>query len=166
MTSFLFRALIYYHVKRNNASQLKRFLQKSRQSCPRRAQYKQNTPKNRRKHRLLHTVCPLAYRSETRTHRTISPQWDKIGLTCARNYAILRMEPPKERFRRANNPKVGSTPNIAAPLFSDRPKQLADAPQQHFDRLRRIDTKDLHALTSSCRICAKTPKGSKRLTVS
>ena len=131
MTSFLFRALIYYHVKRNNASQLKRFLQKSRQSCPWRAQYKQNAPKNRRKHRQLHAFCPLDDRANlertvrsSRIELAIWARWDKNCLTCARNYAILRMEPPKERFRRANNPKVGSTPNIAAPLFQIAPNNL------------------------------------------
>ena len=54
----------------------------------------------------------------------ISEQWDKNGLTYVRNYVILRMEPPKERFRRAHNPKVGSTPNIAAPLLQIAPNNL------------------------------------------
>lgn len=45
MTSFLFRALIYYHVKKNNASQLKQFLQNLRQSCSGRAQQTQKTRK-------------------------------------------------------------------------------------------------------------------------
>ena len=108
MTSFLFRALIYYHVKRNNASQLKRFLQKSRQSCPWRAQYKQNAPKNRRKHRQLHAFCPPGDRANlertvrsSRIELAIWARWDKNGLICARIMLFLRMEPPKERFRRA-----------------------------------------------------------------
>ena len=45
MTSFLFRALIYYHVKKNNASQLKQFLQNLRQSSSGRAQQTQKTRK-------------------------------------------------------------------------------------------------------------------------
>ena len=135
MTSFLFRALIYYHVKKNNASQLKQFLQNLRQSFPgahSRRKRREKSPhfKSRRiqppiraaKHdaRALWQIraCKSGRQSE------ISVQWDKNGLTYARSYVILQMEPPKERFRRAHNPKVGSTPNIAAPLFQIAPNNL------------------------------------------
>lgn len=76
--------------------------------------------------RAATTPHDLDARMHDRTafNHAVSSQWDKNGLTCAPNYAILRMEPPKERFRRANNPKVGSTPNIAAPLFQIAPNNL------------------------------------------
>lgn len=135
MTSFLFRALIYYHVKKNNASQLKQFLQNLRQSSSARAQQTQKTRKitafqisqhsttigaAKRDARALWQIraCKIGRQSE------ISVQWDKNSLTYARSYVILQMEPPKERFRRAHNPKVGSTPNIAAPLFQIAPNNL------------------------------------------
>lgn len=140
MTSFLFRALIYYHVKKNNASQLKQFLQNLRQSCSGRAQQTQKTRKitayrmQTFKSRRIQSPIGAAKRAarvlwqiracKSGRQSEISVQWDKNGLTYARSYVILQMEPPKERFRRAHNPKVGSTPNIAAPLFQIAPNNL------------------------------------------
>lgn len=136
-----------------------------------RALQKANTAKNRRKQRLqackshrphpqmeaknaMQPVLCKIERISAAQLAEIAAQRDKNGLTYARHCDILQMEPPKERFRRAHNPKGRFDSEYRGSAFSDCPKQLADAPQQNFDRLRRIDTKNLHALTSSCRICA------------
>ena len=106
-----------------------------------RAPQKANTAKNRRKQRLqacksyrphpqmeaINAMQPVLCKIERISAAQlaeIAAQRDKNSLTYARHCDILQMEPPKERFRRARNPKVGSTPNIAAPLLQIAPNNL------------------------------------------
>ena len=135
MTSFLFRALIYYHVKKNNASQLKQFLQNLRQSCSGRAQQTQKTRKITAFQISQHSTTDWSGKTRCKGALANSSVQKRQTIRNLRAMGQKRLDiRPKLcyfangaaewRFRRAHNPKVGSTPNIAAPLFQIAPNNL------------------------------------------
>ena len=136
MTSFLFRALIYYHVKKNNASQLKQFLQNLRQSCSGRAQQTQKTRKITAFQISQHsttdwsgkTRCKGALANSSVQKRHDMPKSPSNGTKTAWHppevMLFCKWSRRKNGFVGRITRKVGSTPNIAAPLFQIAPNNL------------------------------------------